>query len=184
MNYWLLTIPLVSALIGHFAGMISGRILENFISGRGRARLAENVGDLASTLFKLEQLESLIMNKANIQKAMPVVEAHIDDFLRHKLKAKMPMIGMLIGEKTIQSLKEVFMNEIEEMIPRVLQQFTGSLKNEVDVKSLVASNLRGMPGERIRSVLRPMTRYNTLTATMTGFVVGLVNLAIIFLFPA
>jgi hypothetical protein len=44
---------------------------------------------------------------AQLDKVMPVIDAKLDDFFRHRLTEKLPMISMFIGDKTIQQLKTV-----------------------------------------------------------------------------
>ncbi|MBL7740149.1 MAG: DUF445 domain-containing protein [Chitinophagaceae bacterium] len=175
MNYWLLLIPVLSALIGFAGSRAAGIILvQKIIPGR-REELAGMIGSKVAENFSLAGIEKKISGPENIKKVMPVVEAHVDDFLRHKLKAKMPMIGMLIGDKTINSLKEVFLKEIEEMFPQVMGQFAGNLKNEINIEELVAAKIRSVSPATIKDSLSPVIRYFCLAGAIIGFVAGLVN---------
>src|SRR5690606_41103541 len=87
---------------------------------------------------------------------MPVVEEHIDEFLRHKLKEKFPMVGMLMGEKTIESLKEIFLKEIESLFPVILNKFAGNLAQEVDIKAMVTERLSNLPISRLEKAAFPV----------------------------
>lgn len=112
---------------------------------------------------------------------MPVVEEHVDDFLRNKLKEKMPVIGMFIGDKTINSLKEVFLKEIEDLFPQVLKQFTSNLRSQLDIETMVVNKITSVSSRQLEKMVSPALKYLQLTGAITGFIIGAINL-VIFLF--
>ncbi len=159
MNYWLLLIPVIAAIVGWAGSWISGKVLVQKIVPSRQSQLAAAIGTSVSAAFSMADIERKINDPENIKKVMPVVEVHIDDFLRNKLKAKMPMIGMLIGDKTINSLKEVFLKEIEEMFPQVMTKFTGNLKNEFDIGTLVTAKINSVSPAQVQKIFSPVLRY-------------------------
>jgi uncharacterized membrane protein YheB (UPF0754 family) len=181
MNYWLLITPVIAALIGWICFQISVSLLFQQIIPKRQAVLASQIGTLVSSQFSFSGIEQKIKSPENVKKIMPLVEVHIDDFLRHKLKAKMPMIGMLIGDKTINSLKEVFLKEIEELFPQVLSQFAGNIQNELDIETMVADKIKSVPIGQMKKGFAPALKYFGLVAIISGFIIGLVNLGIFLL---
>ena len=182
MNYWLFLIPLISALLGWICSWISGNILVHKIFPARREALALAIGKAASESFSVSDIEKKISDPENIKKVMPVVEAHVDDFLRHKLKEKMPMIGMLIGDKTINSLKEVFLKEIEDMFPQVMNKFTGNLKNEFDIQTLVTARVNAITPAQLQKMISPVLQYICLSGALIGLIIGLVNVLLVSIF--
>jgi uncharacterized membrane protein YheB (UPF0754 family) len=66
---------------------------------------AEKLGKMISAEFlSFEDIEQKIANPQNLEKLMPMIEAHVDNFLRNKLSDEMPFLSLFIGDKTIQSL--------------------------------------------------------------------------------
>jgi len=61
----------------------------------------------------------------------PVINEKLDDFFRHKLSAKLPMISMFIGDKTIEDLKEVFMEELSLLFPLLIAEFSAHLNKDL-----------------------------------------------------
>jgi len=61
----------------------------------------------------------------------PVINDKLDDFFRHKLSAKLPMISMFIGDKTIEELKEVFMEELALLFPLLINEFSAHLNKDL-----------------------------------------------------
>ena len=64
----------------------------------------------------------------------PLVNEKLDDFFRHKLSSKLPMISMFIGEKTIEELKAVFMEELELLFPALINSFSSNLNKDIQLK--------------------------------------------------
>ena len=181
MNYWLLLLPILSATLGWLATLTASWVFIHKIIPARRQSLATAIGKSASNAFPFSELEKKITDPDNIKKVMPVVEEHVDDFLRNKLKEKMPVIGMFIGNKTIDSLKEVFLKEIEDLFPNVMKQFTGNLQKEVNIERIVADRITNVSAAQMESALLPALRYFQICGALTGFVIGLVNLLIFIL---
>jgi uncharacterized membrane protein YheB (UPF0754 family) len=182
MNYWLLLIPVVSAIVGWIGSWIAGNILAKKIIPARQQELAAAIGKKASAAFSLADIEKKINDPENIKKVMPVVESHVDDFLRNKLKEKMPMIGMLIGDKTINSLKEVFLKEIEDMFPQVMNKFTGNLQQEFDIQTLVIARINAISPDELQKMISPVLRYFCLSGAFIGLIIGLVDTLLFLLF--
>ncbi len=77
-------------------------------------------------------IDQFITNEASLKQfdlLMPTLDKQLDDFFNHKLTQKMPMIAMFIGNKTIDQLKEVFIEELKLMFPELIQKLIkGSVK--------------------------------------------------------
>lgn len=61
----------------------------------------------------------------------PLINEKLDDFFSNKISAKLPMISMFIGEKTIMELKEVFMEELSLLFPLLITEFSAHLNKEL-----------------------------------------------------
>lgn len=64
----------------------------------------------------------------------PVINDKLDDFFRHKLSSKLPMISMFIGDKTIEELKAVFMDELALLFPILINAFSANLNKDLHVQ--------------------------------------------------
>jgi uncharacterized membrane protein YheB (UPF0754 family) len=180
MNYWLFVIPVISAFLGWLCSWIAGKVLVHRIIPARQQSLAKKIGKTVSAGFSFSDIEKKINDPENVKKILPMVEGHIDDFLRNKLKEKMPVIGMFIGDKTINSLKEIFLKEIEDMFPKVLSHFAGNLQNDFDIETMVTNKINTVSPAQIEKVLAPALRYLGLVGLITGFIIGAVNAVIVF----
>jgi uncharacterized membrane protein YheB (UPF0754 family) len=181
MNYWLLVIPVVSGIIGWLGTWIAAKVFLYRIIPHNLQSVAEKTGKAASAAFSFAELEKKIIDPDNVKKIMPVVEEHVDDFLRNRLKEKMPVIGMFIGNKTIDSLKEIFLKEIEDLFPQVLKQFSGNLQNEFDIETMIADKITNVSAAQWEEMLAPALRYFQIMGAVTGFLIGVINWIIFFI---
>lgn len=193
MNYLLLLIPLLTILgfwlLVPFARWLLFRPIEplNFagirlqgILPRYKDSLADKVGNRIGLAFADGSMTGA---RPDFESIRPVVESHMDDFLRHKLKEKMPMVGMLIGDRTIQDLKTIFIQEIEELFPRVMNTFAGSPAAGPGTGRLVAEKIRSIPQgrleEMVRPLLEPMFRQLGRLAIATGILIAIIQFCLL-----
>jgi uncharacterized membrane protein YheB (UPF0754 family) len=181
MNYWFLLIPAVSAIIGWASGWVAGKILLFRIIPNRQQAIAEKIGQVVKAEFPFSSIEEKITDPATVKNIMPIVEVHIDDFLRNKLKEKMPMISMFIGDKTVNSMKEIFLKEIEEIFPQVLKQFAGDLQNKLEVGELVTTKIAGIPATQLGNSLNPALLYFRVATAATGFCIGITNMLLFYI---
>ena len=197
MNYWLLIIiPIISAFIGWVTNWVAikmlfhprepKRILGITFHGifpKRQQQFAEKLGKLISAEFlSFNDIEEKIRNPENLKKIMPMIENHIDDFLRNKLGTEMPMISMFIGDKTVTKLKESFMKEIEILFPQVMKQYAANLKDELDLEQIVIQKVSGFSSDKLEEVLLQIMskefRFVEIIGAVIGFIIGLVQVII------
>ncbi|WP_207513002.1 DUF445 domain-containing protein [Longitalea luteola] len=198
MNWWLLIIiPFTSAFIGWASNKLlitllfhplqpvrlPGFTIQGIIPKRQK-QLAAQLSTVASREFgTLAALEAKITNPDNFKKIMPTVEMHVDDFLRNKLKEAFPMIGMLIGDRTIATLKEIFMKELETLFPVIMKTYVQNLKEELNLEQLIHDKIAAVSPERIEATVRETMgkelRQAGLLGAALGFIVGCVQAFIV-----
>lgn len=97
--------------------------------------------------------------KAIDQRAMdnlrPVIEQHLDTFLRVKIKEKLPVIATFIGESTIVKLKEGMLEEIEILLPEVITRYTSTLSTDPTVTGKISGMIASYPPAAIEEMLGP-----------------------------
>jgi uncharacterized membrane protein YheB (UPF0754 family) len=139
-------------------------------------------------LTESEQLTAMLASPANIEKLRPELEQHIDVFLKVKLKEAMPMIGMLIGDRTIHQLKSLFMQELETLFPSVMNSYVNHMLHDEGIDRMIASRLDAFDTERVEQLLlqnasEELRRLQWL-AVFIGLLIGCLQLiTIIFLLP-
>jgi uncharacterized membrane protein YheB (UPF0754 family) len=174
MNWWLvIIIPVTSALIGYVSNRLLIKMLFR-ISPKRQQQLAQTLGAMASReLLSFNDLEEKITNPESIKKIMPVAEVHIDDFLRNKLKDAFPMIGMLIGERTINTLKDIFMNELETIFPVIMKEYLQNLQTDLNLEQTITNKIAAMQADKIEATLHQTMGKELQMAGLFGAAIGL-----------
>ncbi len=193
MSYILFLIPVISAFIGWFTNWIAikmlfhpkepKKILGITIQGifpKRQQQFAEKLGKLVSQeLLSFADIQQKLVHPDNIQKLMPVVEEHIDQFLRKKLAEEMPVISMFIGENTIQQLKGIFMKELESLFPVIMQRYMGHLQQELDLEKIVTQKVAAFSSDKLEEILQSILskefRFVELIGAFLGFIIGLLQ---------
>jgi uncharacterized membrane protein YheB (UPF0754 family) len=193
MNYWLLTIPVISAFIGWVTNWIAIKMLFHprepkkilgitfqGIFPKRQKQFAEKLGKLVSNEFlSFTDIEQKISDPQNLKMVMPLIEKHVDEFLRIRLNDEMPVISMFIGDKTITKLKIAFMKEIETLFPNVMKQFAGNLKKELDLEHIVIEKVSSFSSDKLEEILYQIMskefKFVEIIGAVIGFIIGVLQ---------
>jgi uncharacterized membrane protein YheB (UPF0754 family) len=146
-------------------------------------QFANTLGQLVSEeLLSFNDISSKITSKENISQILPLVEARIDDFLRNRLKDAMPIISMFIGDKTIDKVKKVFMEELEAMFPEMMNQYMGKLQKDLDLEKIVVEKVNNFSSDKLEEVLQKMMnkefRFVEIIGGVLGLIIGVVQVVV------
>ncbi len=196
MSPLILSIPLISAFIGWFTNWIAIKMLFHprlpvkvlglTIQGifpKRQHQFAQKLGKLVSEeLLSFKDIEAKITDGSNLKQVMPIVETHIDNFLRNKLAAEMPIISMFIGDKTIEQLKSVFMKELESLFPILMTSYMEKLKHELDLEAIVTEKVSNFSSDKLEEILQAIMskefRFIEVIGAILGFLIGIVQVFI------
>jgi uncharacterized membrane protein YheB (UPF0754 family) len=194
MTWWLYSIPFISAFIHWLTIWMAlkllfhprhpRRVLGFTLQGvfpKKQRQIAESLGRIVGQqLFSYGDIEKTIADPENVKRILPLVEAHIDNFLRNKLKETMPMISMFIGERTIVQLKGVFMAELEELFPVVMRSYVSHLREDLDLERIVVEKIAGFSNDRLEAMLNEFLtkefRFVEVIGAGLGFLIGLLQI--------
>jgi len=205
MNYslliQLLVIPIISAFIGWFTNWIAikmlfhpkepKRILGLTFHGifpKRQKIFAEKLGKMISVEFlSYEDIEEKIANPKNLEKLMPMIGAHVDNFLKNKLSDEMPFLSLFIGDKTIKSLKKTFMQELEILFPQLMKSYAGHLQEELDLEKIVTEKVSAFSSDKLEDILYQIMskefRFVEILGGIIGFIIGIIQVMITYFLP-
>ena len=197
----LLLIPPISAFIGWFTNWIAikmlfhpkepKRILGITFHGifpKRQKKFAEKLGKMISDEFlSFEDIQHKITDPRNLQKLMPIIDEHVDNFLRNKLSEEMPFLSLFIGEKTIKSLKKIFMQELETLFPQIMKSYAGHLQHELDLEKIVTEKVSAFSTDKLEDILYQIMskefRFVEILGGIIGFIIGIVQVLITYFLP-
>ncbi|MCY7421196.1 MAG: DUF445 family protein [Chitinophagaceae bacterium] len=196
MNWWLIIIPVISGFIGWVTNWVAIKMLFHprepkkilgitfqGIFPKRQVQFAEKLGKVISNeLISFNDIEEKITNPDNLKRILPVVEDHIDHFLKEKLKEKMPMIGMFLGEQTIQQFKIIFVEELQELFPLLMKNYMGTLQTELNLEKIVVDKVSRFSTDKFEEILNQIMskefKFIELIGAVLGFLIGFLQVAI------
>jgi len=199
MNWWLAFTPFIAAAIGWllvsaalqllfrpiYPRKIAGFSLQGLFPKK-QPELAAAIGRFSASLISVREIEQKITHPDNVKKIMPQAEAHIDNFLRVKLVKSMPVVGMFVGDKTINNLKSLFVAELEELFPEIMNSYLGRLQDDFDIEKMVTTKIAALDpsvaAATMQNVLKKELRLIKQSGALLGFVIAAVQLLVLLLF--
>jgi uncharacterized membrane protein YheB (UPF0754 family) len=196
MNYWLLLIPVISAFIGWVTNLVAIKMLfhpRNPIKILGftvqgifpkrQKQFAEKLGKMVSEeLLSFAEIEAQLTASDNLSKLTPLIEEHLDHFLRNKLSSEMPVISAFIGEKTIVKLKAVFLEELNTLFPTLMKQYARHLEEDLDLEKIVIDKVSNFSSDKLEDVLFQIMakefRFVEIIGAVLGFLIGLLQVGV------
>lgn len=192
-------IPFISAAIGWVTNYIAIKMLfypkeeKNYIFFRFQGIfpkrqevLARKLGHLvASKLFSTEIVKQKIDNPQTRKEIRHSIDLEVAIYLRKKVKDKLPVVGeLLIKDKQIEQVKDIICSELDQFIPRVMNEFTDRL-DQVDIEKIVYTKVAQFSSDRLEDllmgVLKTELKFIELAGAVLGFIIGLVQVGLIWL---
>ena len=189
-------IPLISAFIGWITNLIAIKMLfhpRNPIRFLGitvqgifpkrQAQFAEKLGTLvANELIHFDEIERKITSPETIQKALPLIDQHVEHFIQNKLKEEIPLLSMFISSETMQSIKKGIVHEVEVIFPSLISQMTGHLRSELDIQKLVTEKVKDFSSDKLESILNAIMKkefvFVEIIGGILGFLIGLLQVVL------
>ncbi len=196
---WIL-LPLISAFIGWFTNWIAIKMLFHprepkkilgitfqGIFPKRQHVFAAKLGKLVSDeLLSFSDISSKITHLDNLKTLLPLIEKHIDRFLREQLPEQMPLISMFIGESTIQQMKTIFVQQLEVIFPEIMQSYVHTLQDQLDLEAIVTQKVAGFSSDKMEQILMSIMqkefRFVEIIGGILGFLIGLFQVFLTLLF--
>lgn len=137
---------------------------------------------VAGQLLHFDEIAAKIKDPAQLAAVKPEIEQHVDVFLHEKLKEKLPVISMFVGQGTLEKIKEGLMEEIDQMLPQVIGRYADNLSEQVNIEQIVSEKVAGFSSDKLEEILVAIMnkefRFVEIIGGVLGLVIGLVQVAI------
>jgi hypothetical protein len=178
MNSWIFLTPLISGGIGWLLHIFLGNYFLHSYLPAQKNKIAASLGAQLQAMLPFSAIEEKISNPALIEKAMPMIETHIDEFLSVKLPQEIPMLAMFVGNKTTDKIKEVFITQLKALFPKVMGNIVNDLKGSFDIETIIKKELQQI--DLSRPLKKELMKFSYM-GILTGFIIGLVNLFLFYM---
>lgn len=192
--FWLQ--PFVAAFTGWFTTWIAiymlfhprepKRFLGLTIQGifpKRQKQFAARLGMLvAKELIHFDEIAAQLKDSEGLHALNPTIERHLDSFLHVKLKEKLPVISMFVGEGMMNKIKEGMMEEIALLLPEIIGQYTDNLREKIDIEKMVTEKVSHFSSDKLEEILAAVMskefRFVELIGGVLGFVIGLIQMGL------
>jgi len=146
-------------------------------------QVAEKLGVVvASELIHFDEIALLLKDPSQLAALTPTIEKHLDNFLQVKLKEKLPVISMFVGDTTMHKIKEGMMEEISLLLPEIIHQYTDSLSKKVDIQKMVTEKVTNFSSDKLEQILLAVMKkefwFLELVGCILGFLIGLIQMGL------
>ena len=156
---WL--IPLLNALFGWsiiymlFWFLFYPRQKQNFFIFEMQGFIPKNLsswgkqlgGYISENVVNIPKMKDSLLKSEKLQQIHQMLELKVDDFLRNKLKEKIPVFSMFITEGLISKMKEILVEELAGLVPSVIEQIASGMEEQFNISKLI--------DERVNAVAIP-----------------------------
>ena len=195
--FWLQ--PFIAAFTGWFTTWIAifmlfhpkqpKRFLGITIQGvfpKRQKQFAMKLGKVVATeLINFKDIAEQLKDPRHLSQVKPIIEKHLDDFLKVKLKEKLPVIAMFVSDGMLGQIKEGMLEEIEQLLPDVLSHYTDSMTNKIDIEQMVTDKVADFSSDKLEEILKIVMskefRFVELIGGVLGFVIGLIQMGLSFI---
>lgn len=195
----LLSLPFIAAAIGWFTNYLAVKMLFHpkeplnlgFMKLQGifpkrQADLAKKIGDLVSNqLFSMEDIKDKFNTPESRASITSVIDARIEVFLRTKLTLEMPMLAFIMNDALVLKIKGTLMQEIDEMLPGVLDNFADNLSQKIDIKKIVQEKVAAFSTDQLEgilvAILKKEFKFIELVGAILGFLIGCIQVTLLLL---
>ena len=192
--FWLQ--PFIAAFTGWFTTWIAiymlfhprnpkrfmGITIQGIFPKRQR-QVAEKLGSVvAKELIHFSEIATQLKDPEQLKNLTPTIEKHLDNFLKVKLKEKMPIISMFVSDSMLQSIKEGMLEEIGLLLPEIISQYTDSLSKKIDIEQMVTEKVANFSSDKLEQILEAVMKkeftFLEIIGGVLGFAIGLIQMGL------
>ena len=86
---------------------------------------------------------------------------------------------MFLGDSTLNKVKEGLIEEIDLLLPQVIEQFTTSLQQKLDIQSIVAEKVAQFSSDKLEQILvdimKKEFKFVEILGGVLGFIIGILQ---------
>lgn len=179
---WLLNALAVTLLFRPYQPVKLGFITLQGLFPKRQPQLANSIGALVAKQFSLEDIKTKLADPAQVQKIIPLVETHLDSFLRERLPKAMPVLSMFIGDSIVNQIKTHLVAELDTLFPVLIRQYLDNVSQDLNLEKMIAQKITGISAAQLETITQDLLhrelRSFKLLGAISGLITGLICMAI------
>lgn len=191
-----IALPFIGGSIGWFTNFLAVKMLfypRNPISILGmefqgvfpkrQATVAAKIGQLvANELLASEEIFKHIVSEQNLNKIKLNMEKILANYFDLSFVQKYPLAAKLLPNKAKLRIQEEILNEVDQVIPSIMQAQVSQLEKSLDIERIVALKVKQLSSKRLEkiiwSILADEFIFIEWVGAFLGFTIGLVQVLV------
>ncbi len=200
MNYSLILIPIISALIGWFTNWIAIKMLFHpkekkrflFFEFQGvfpkrQKEIAMQLGSLVSEqLISMKEIKERINSEIDLVHIKSLVEQKMDIYLNDTFERDHPIMSLFVGDGTKQGIKQNILKQVDDMAPTAINNFLNTLESKVDIHKIVSDKVNALSPDQLEVLMNRVVnkefKFIEILGGVLGFLIGILQVLIMYLF--
>lgn len=182
-----LLFPLLAAAVGWLLALLMLRLflsrdIQSEYTLKSQIRIHKpGLAQAAGAYAEAKMNPARLMERSGpilLQTLKPELESKITLFVEQQLTKKWPMLGLFLNTETLEKIKAGLMEELEAMLPDMLQKLTGTLAANIHLSELVEQKIMALSEMKILDYIKE--RHSKMISgiqwagLLIGFIIGLV----------
>jgi uncharacterized membrane protein YheB (UPF0754 family) len=181
----LLSIPVVSALIGYVTNFIAVRMLFrphaprrvlgltlHGLVPRRQPEIAHSLGTMIERdLFSHDDIQEALKSAETQQEARAFVSEQVDLFAQ-RLGVQNPMIGAFLGGALLDQVKGILVAQMDEKFPQLIERVVERAEHKLDVSAIVSKKIEQFDLSKLESLIYEVSARELKTIEVLGGVLG------------
>jgi uncharacterized membrane protein YheB (UPF0754 family) len=191
------TLPFIAALVGWFTNYLAVKMLFypkkpvnlGFMKLQGifpknQHQVAEKIGKMvAEELLSSKDLRDKLNNPENMDTVQGLVEARIDYYLNTTFPKTYPLASAILGSKRKAKFKNQLMTEVQESVPRVVDQYMDHMEERFDIESIIEQRVAALPSEKLEGLIMKLLnkefKFIEYMGAIIGFIIGWIQVGLV-----
>ncbi len=190
-------LPLISAAIGWFTNYLAvkmlfrprnkvkiGPLVIQGVFPKRQELIAENIGSMvANELISVTELLEKLKHPEQLDKINSVLEEQVAYYVDEVFPVKFPFLAILVREKRRTALKEEFNEEIKDLLPQLIDQYSEDIEDAISIQSTISEKIREMSPAMLEDLLMKVMakelRFIEIVGAIVGFLIGLIQIGLV-----
>ena len=169
---WLLNSIAVTLLFRPYAPVKLGFITLQGLFPKKQTQLAHSIGILVAQQFSFEDIKSKMTDPEKIRKIIPLVEAHLDSFLRERLPKAMPVLSMFIGDSIVNQIKTHLVAELDTLFPVLISQYLDNVEQDLNLEEMISAKIAGISAAQLETTTHTLLSRELKNFKLLGAITG------------
>jgi len=185
-DYKMIVIPLIGGLIGYATNYIAvkmifrpkkgikiGPFLFQGIIPKRKKELADSIAEVVEeNLVSTAELKEKILNMELGEDFTTLINEKVDIFLNTKLLSFNPILAAFVTDDIKSKIKNIFMTELDDVLPSVFDLVGGKLDGVIDISGTVVKKVNEFSTDKLEEIILSVASKELKTIEFLGGVLG------------